>query len=110
MDKQRQEYRKLPNAEKSKGVPCKFNCGARIMWSDDQVSASGKPIPLEMTGEPHNCPNKPGYRGGGVNREASRQYSNQLSFDSRRTTTPAAKPVPPEEAERGLGQQDDGTI
>lgn len=48
------QYKSMPNREKSKGIRCKIcNDGTMIMFSDDQKSKSGKFIPLEMTGERH---------------------------------------------------------
>jgi DNA-directed RNA polymerase subunit RPC12/RpoP len=49
-----QQYKEMPNRDKSKGIRCRIcNDGTMIMFSDDQKSKSGKFIPLEMTGEPH---------------------------------------------------------
>ena len=50
------QYKSMPNREKSKGIRCNIcNDGHMIMFSDDQRSKKPpfKHIPLEMTGEPH---------------------------------------------------------
>ncbi|MGH9877426.1 MAG: hypothetical protein ACRD5H_07290 [Nitrososphaerales archaeon] len=42
-------------------IECKF-CGDDIYFDDDHISDSGKKIPLDhVTGEPHDCPEKPRY-------------------------------------------------
>jgi hypothetical protein len=35
-----------------------YACDAEIKFSPAYVSESGRPIPLELYGAPHNCPNK----------------------------------------------------
>jgi hypothetical protein len=40
-------------------IYCKNNCGAKITFSDNAISKSGKKIPLQENGLPHDCPKKP---------------------------------------------------
>ncbi len=70
---QSSQYRNMPNRQKSEGISCKF-CGKPIKFSADQKSVSGKFIPLEMGGEPHQCPNKPQYQGRPQQTQSSRRY------------------------------------
>lgn len=35
-----------------------YSCGAQIKFEASQVSKNGRPIPLELYGAVHNCPNK----------------------------------------------------
>lgn len=87
----RKDYKTSSNADKARGIDCKF-CKGKIMFSEDQRSASGKMIPLEMDGStPHDCPNKPsssssyssrgGGGGGGVGRGGKEEGDELLSFD-----------------------------
>ena len=48
----------MSSLSQAKGKPCNRNCGTLIHWDDKHVSPSGKKIPLEENGEPHQCPNK----------------------------------------------------
>jgi hypothetical protein len=38
---------------------CRYGCGTQIHFSENVVSGSGKKIPLEGDGVPHNCPFSP---------------------------------------------------
>jgi hypothetical protein len=41
----------------SKPLKCNRGCGTTIHFDDYHVSKTGKKIPLEEDGEPHQCPN-----------------------------------------------------
>jgi hypothetical protein len=43
----------------SPSYQCNYGCGTDIHFDDDVKSESGKSIPLESSGEPHNCPKNP---------------------------------------------------
>lgn len=38
---------------------CRYECGTEVQFDPAKVSKSGKMIPLEGDGSPHNCPNNP---------------------------------------------------
>lgn len=38
---------------------CKYGCQTRIKFDDNRVSASGRKIPLNLDGRPHDCTNRP---------------------------------------------------
>jgi hypothetical protein len=46
-----------------KSKPCNKGCGIAIHFDEGQRSRSGKAIPLEDNGEPHQCPNALPYGG-----------------------------------------------
>lgn len=58
-------------------IYCYNQCGQQIKFDDRHVSASGKKIPLNLNGEPHDCPNRPQQRGGGA---AAGQQLRQQQF------------------------------
>jgi hypothetical protein len=40
-------------------IYCRNNCGAKITFSDNANAKSGKKIPLQENGLPHDCPKNP---------------------------------------------------
>jgi hypothetical protein len=38
---------------------CRYRCGTPIKFDNNQVSASGLKIPLNLDGTPHDCANRP---------------------------------------------------
>jgi hypothetical protein len=55
----------------AKPLKCNRGCGTTIHFDDYHVSKTGKKIPLEEDGEPHQCPNsdyqkEQGQRRGGI--------------------------------------------
>lgn len=42
-------------------VFCRNDCGTNLHFNDSMRSDSGKLIPLEDNGSPHDCPNRRGY-------------------------------------------------
>jgi hypothetical protein len=47
-----------------KEMPCFRGCGTMIHFDEANVSASGKKIPMESSGENHQCPNNDYKKGG----------------------------------------------
>lgn len=48
-------------------VSCRNGCGTNLNFEDSIRSESGKKIPLEDDGNPHNCPNQRRYDPGTEN-------------------------------------------
>jgi hypothetical protein len=59
-----------------KSKPCNKGCGISIHFDESQRSKSGKAIPLEDDGQPHNCPNALPYTGQGPS--ATARVSNPI--------------------------------
>jgi hypothetical protein len=48
-------------------VLCRKNCGTNLHFEDSIRSESGKLIPLDDSGSPHDCPNRHRYDAGTEN-------------------------------------------
>lgn len=47
------------NSPVKKEILCKFGCQTAIKFHSSQISVTGKKIPLNQDGTPHNCPLRP---------------------------------------------------
>ena len=45
-------------SEQKKKTFCRNNCGTELHFDKNVLSKNGKLIPLEIDGQPHQCPNK----------------------------------------------------
>jgi hypothetical protein len=61
-----------------KSKPCNKGCGIAIHFDESQRSRSGKAIPLEDDGQPHQCPNALPYQGPSQGPSAKATASNPI--------------------------------
>jgi hypothetical protein len=67
-----------------KSKPCNKGCGIAIHFDEGQRSKSGKAIPLEDDGQPHNCPNALPYTGQGPSAKVSNPIERIVEHENNR--------------------------
>lgn len=66
----------------SKPLKCNKGCGTTIHFDDRHLSQSGKKIPLEEDGEPHQCPNSDYSKNKGPGRSSYQDSNTDLVFEA----------------------------
>ena len=69
-----------------KRMACNKGCGVLIHFDDSHVSQSGKKIPLEDDGEPHQCPNSQYNKEGPAPKAGAGSEFSELKFAVERLT------------------------